>query len=99
AHGGRRVLGILHVAFAEPQPGSVAEDDLELAGEFAHRAALAIENARLHEKAQRALAARDELFSVVTHDLGNLLTAIRTSADLAADSTDDRERRARLGAI
>ena len=96
---GQQVLGILHVAFAAPQPASVVEDDLDLASEFAHRAALALENARLHERAQRALAARDALLSVVTHDLGNMLAAIRPSAGLAADSTDEAERRVRLDAI
>jgi signal transduction histidine kinase len=61
--------------------------DLRLAQELAHRAALAIENARLYKVAQIAIQARDELAGVVAHDLRNPLNAI----GLQADTLDDRK--------
>jgi signal transduction histidine kinase len=50
--------------------------DFQLAQELAVRAAMAVENARLYHAAQRALHARDEMLSVVAHDLRNPLNAI-----------------------
>jgi PAS domain S-box-containing protein len=52
-------------------------DDRLLATELARRAALAVDNARLYREAREAIAARDEVLSVVSHDLGNPLSAIR----------------------
>lgn len=43
--------------------------DLSLAREFARSAAVALENARLYWQAGRAIAARDEVLAVVSHDL------------------------------
>lgn len=56
------------------------EDDRLLAVELARRAALAVDNARLYRQAREAVAARDEVLSIVSHDLGNPLSAIRVSA-------------------
>ncbi|WP_375773106.1 ATP-binding protein [Archangium gephyra] len=50
--------------------------DLRIAEELAIRAALAIDNARLFEQAQRAIRARDEVLGVVAHDLRNPLNSI-----------------------
>jgi PAS domain S-box-containing protein len=58
------------------------EDDLAFAGEVALRAALAIDNARLYREAQDALQARDDVLAVVSHDLGNPLSAIRIGTSL-----------------
>jgi signal transduction histidine kinase len=74
-----RVVGILRLAMAE-SGRRYAPQDLELARELAHHAALAIERARLYREAQVALAARDDLFAFVTHDLQNYLATIRVSA-------------------
>ena len=57
-------------------------DDLELAQEFARRAALALDNAALYAAAQAAVNARDDVLAVVSHDLGNPLAAIRVSATI-----------------
>jgi PAS domain S-box-containing protein len=57
------------------------EYDLALAKELTERAALAIENALLHEEAQRALSMRDELQRIVAHDLRDPLNAISLSAN------------------
>ncbi|HEY6562329.1 MAG TPA: PAS domain S-box protein [Polyangiaceae bacterium] len=50
--------------------------DVRLAEELARRAALSIENARLYGTAQRASQARDEVLSIVAHDLRNPLNSI-----------------------
>lgn len=54
--------------------------DLELLRALAERATLAIENARSHALARRAAAVRDEVLSVVSHDLRNPLSAVSMCA-------------------
>src|SRR5262249_19940565 len=78
-----RVIGVLRLATA----GSgrrYTDDDLSLAQEIAHHAALAIEDARLYRSSQSAISARDNLLSVVSHDLRNYLSTIRLSASVLA---------------
>jgi len=55
-------------------------DDLWWATEYARRVALALDNARLYEAAQRAIRARDETVAVVSHDLRNPVSAVRMLA-------------------
>lgn len=50
--------------------------EIGLARELATRAAVALENARLHRVAQLALRARDEVLGVVAHDLRSPLNQI-----------------------
>jgi PAS domain S-box-containing protein len=59
--------------------------DTELAGEFARRAALALDNARLYHASRRASLARDEVLSVVSHDLRNPLSGISMCASVLLD--------------
>jgi signal transduction histidine kinase len=61
------------------------EFDTELAGEFARRAALALDNARLYDASRRASLARDEVLSVVSHDLRNPLSGISMCASVLLD--------------
>ncbi|HET9985639.1 MAG TPA: PAS domain S-box protein [Longimicrobiales bacterium] len=58
------------------------EEDVPLAQELAFRAALAVDNARLYREAQQAVRARDDVLAVVSHDLGNPLSAIRIGTGL-----------------
>jgi PAS domain S-box-containing protein len=51
-------------------------DDVPTIEALADRAALALENARLYEMAVSATRARDEMMSMVSHDLRNSLNAI-----------------------
>ena len=44
------------------------ETDLRVAEDFASRASLAIDNARLYAEARSAVRARDEMIAVVSHD-------------------------------
>ena len=75
-----RVLGA--VSFVSSHPRRYGQRDLELATELARRAALAIENARLYEAAQRATQARDDLLGIVAHDVRSPLNAIFLAAEL-----------------
>jgi signal transduction histidine kinase/DNA-binding response OmpR family regulator len=68
-------IGVLLLASGGDAP-DFAAPDLTLAAEVARRAALAVDNAGLYEKAQRALRARGEVLRVVSHDLGNALSAL-----------------------
>lgn len=87
-----RTLGALTLVFSDPSRPYTTDDRL-LAEELGRRAALAVDNARLYQEARDAVAARDEVLSVVSHDLGNPLSAVRVSARvlgrlLEADQTD-----------
>lgn len=74
-----RALGALTLVSSDPARPFLAEDRV-LAEELGRRAALAVDNARLYQEAREAVAARDEVLGVVSHDLGNPLSAIRVSA-------------------
>jgi PAS domain S-box-containing protein len=52
------------------------EAEVQTAVELARRAALAVENTRLYQAAQAAVRAREDVLHVVSHDLGNSLSAI-----------------------
>jgi len=60
--------------------------DVLLAENFAGRAALAIDNARLYGDAQRATRARDDVLGVVSHDLRNPLSAISMCSRVLIDT-------------
>jgi PAS domain S-box-containing protein len=54
---------------------------LSTARDLAAHAALAIDNARLYERAQEAIRARDDVLSFVSHDLRNPLMGIQLTAE------------------
>ncbi|EPX59525.1 hypothetical protein D187_003015 [Cystobacter fuscus DSM 2262] len=74
-----RVLGAIILTMSESGRRYGARD-LSLAEELAHRAALAIDNARLHEQSGQATRTRDEVLRVVAHDLRTPLNVISLSA-------------------
>jgi signal transduction histidine kinase/DNA-binding response OmpR family regulator len=76
-----KVLGALTLLRAGASP-PFRDSDQHLARELASRAALALENARLYQLAERAAAAREELLAVVSHDLQNPLMAMLMKANL-----------------
>lgn len=70
------------IAFYSHRPHGFGHEDLALARELAARAALAVDNARLYQAARDAVRARDDVLAVVSHDLGNPLSAIRIGVSL-----------------
>jgi signal transduction histidine kinase len=76
-------LGAISLVVAE-SGRHYGRDDLRTAQDLADRAALAIDNARLHREAQVEVRLREQLLAVVAHDLRNPVTAIKATADLLA---------------
>ncbi len=72
-----RVMGAMAFFFDQESLRVHDEVDLDLAEELGRRAALALDNARLYQEAQAAVRTRDDVLAVVSHDLGNSLSAIR----------------------
>ena len=52
-------------------------DDLAFAEDLARLAALALDNARLHDSVQASLRSREEIVAVVSHDLRNPVAAVK----------------------
>jgi len=79
--------------FASIRPPYDARD-VKLAEDLGLLAGLAVDNAMLYREAQAAVQARDDMLSVVSHDLGNPLSAIRigTSLLLRGIPPEERER-------
>ena len=80
-----QVLGALTIGRVEGSP-PFDDADLGLASDVAARAALAIDNARLYQTAQRATQARDVVLGIVSHDLRNPLSAIAMCASALRES-------------
>jgi signal transduction histidine kinase/CheY-like chemotaxis protein len=95
------VLGVLTFATTLSRRRYGATE-LTAAVDLAARCAMAIENSRLMHEKVRALSARQELLSIVSHDLKNPLSAIMLGVAqlLATSRLDDRRRgRKQLEAI
>jgi signal transduction histidine kinase len=58
------------------------DDDLLLLQEVGDRAAIGIANARLHHAVQHGIRAREQILSIVSHDLRSPLGGILTATDL-----------------
>ena len=66
--------------------------DVKLAEDLGLLAGLAVDNAVLYREAQAAVQARDDMLSVVSHDLGNPLSAIRIGTSLLLRGIPPEER-------
>ena len=73
--------GMLYVGRPAGRAGFTERDALSVELLVGH-AAIAIENARLYEISQRAVAARDDVLAVVSHDLRSPLSVIELLVDL-----------------
>jgi PAS domain S-box-containing protein len=60
------IIGVLSIE--DTEPGSFSEEDMRLASLLADQAAIAIENRRLYEEAQRELAARRQIEETLRHN-------------------------------
>jgi PAS domain S-box-containing protein len=78
------LMGAMILSFTRPDRRYGA-DDLALAEEFAHRAALALQSARSYHLAQTASRSRDEMLAVVAHDLRNPLNTIVMGSEMALE--------------
>jgi signal transduction histidine kinase len=88
----QRILGIvLAVSGHSGRRFSTAE--LQLAEDLARRAALAVDNARLYSQSQRTISARDELLSIIAHDLRNPLGVILMSTLILLRSAETSDRK------
>jgi PAS domain S-box-containing protein len=77
-----RRLVIGHISLMRDAGGAAyTHEDETLLEDLAHRAAQAIENARLYGEAQAAVAARDEFLSIASHELRTPLTALRLALE------------------
>lgn len=90
--GGRApVRGALVFLDAGDGPGFGLEDYV-LAQELAQRIALDLENCRLYERTQSALAAREQLSSIVSHDVRNALQLIALHTDFLLEERPEAPR-------
>jgi signal transduction histidine kinase len=85
------VIGAILLA-RDASAAQYGDADLQLALELAQRTASALDNARLYDLAQRAIRARDDVLSVVSHDLRTPLSVISMCAgSVLADESADAE--------
>ncbi|HEX4462798.1 MAG TPA: GAF domain-containing sensor histidine kinase [Polyangia bacterium] len=80
-----KTMGAVTFAFAESDRRYDA-DDLAMLEDLAHRASLALENARLYQAAQQAVRVREDLLAIVSHDLRSPLSAVSMAAALLTRS-------------
>jgi PAS domain S-box-containing protein len=93
-----RVIGAISVGLAK-SPRQYGPRELAVAEEFAARAALALDNARLFHEARQATRVRNEVLRIVAHDLRNPLNTIRLTAGLLNETCTDPDTSRRLGVI
>ncbi|HXU73649.1 MAG TPA: ATP-binding protein [Polyangia bacterium] len=74
------IVGALSVMSSEPR--RYGADELRLLEDVAHRAALAVDNARLFRHEKHAAEVRRDLVAVVAHDLKNPLNAVTMASTL-----------------
>jgi len=78
-----QTVGVISLASASPGR-RYGHADLELAQELAHRAAMAVDNARLYREAKEAIRLRDEFLSVASHELYTPITSLMLSLEALA---------------
>jgi PAS domain S-box-containing protein len=87
-----RALGVLTLIAAE-SGRHYSGRSLAIANELATHAAVAIDNARLYERAQAAIRSREDVLSFVSHDLRNPLMGILLTTETLLNAVHGQERR------
>ena len=64
-------------------------NDVFLAEELSRRAAIAIDNARLHDLVRAGIQARDDMIGIVSHDLRNPVNAVKMLTGVMLDRQQD----------
>ena len=90
---GDRVIGTM-LFLSGTSGGGYSPADLQVAVDLALRTGLAAENGRLYRAAQLATRAKDEMLSIVVHDLRSPLTAAQFAASLLALEVPENRRAA-----
>ena len=85
-------VGVLTL-IANTSGRSYTAADIDTVRDLAWRAAAAIERVRLYDQARRAISARDDLLSFVSHDLKNPLMGITLSVESMLRGAPGDERR------
>ena len=67
------------------EKGRYDSNDFFLAEELARRAAVAIDNARLHDLVHAGIQARDDMIGIVSHDLRNPVNAVKMLTGVMLD--------------
>jgi hypothetical protein len=94
-----QTLGMVVFARTDPARPYTAED-LELARELARRAAIAVENARLHQEVREANRRKVEFLAMLAHELRNPLAAISNDGYTLEQTLSEGGRTPRLvGAV
>ncbi len=87
---GDESLGMLSCVFSTSHRRHRATE-LYIAEELARRMALALENGRLFEQSRKAVAQREQILAVVSHDLKNPLSAILIATSMLHDENASAE--------
>ncbi len=70
--------------------------DLSLLEDLASRSALLVDNARLYEQAQKAIATRENLLAIVSHDLKDPLNSVVMGCEMLRETVADPTTRRRV---
>ena len=87
-----RIVGAIRLGITESDR-RFSEADVPVVEELARHAALAIDNARLHQEARRAVEAREQILRIVSHDLRNRLVAVFAHIELLLERCEGEAER------
>jgi signal transduction histidine kinase/CheY-like chemotaxis protein len=90
-----RNLGVITVA-ARSSDRQYGPRDLTLIEDLAARSAVLLDNVRLYEQAQKAIATRENMLAVVSHDLKDPLNSMVMGCEMLRDTTTDPATRRRI---